>query len=333
MKKERLKYLDVAKALGIFFVYFGHYGTAGGYGYPFAYYSIPLFFFLSGCSEAMGKDMPILEAIKKKVKTILIPTLSFAIISIIVASIDLNSYGGVVSWIKIVVKGCIRNEFFAGGLWFLTCLFVMSIFFIFLKQTKSKVFMVIISLILTAVAETILPNNPRSAPSWIWNIDSAMVYFIYYVLGYVLFPYMNKLIADKTPKANRIKMAIGFGATIYGGVIFLGRNLLGWLRHIPVVGIFQYAITTTIVIIFFITVALVLEEFKLLQQIGRDTLFLCGSEYILKNCIEYLFTSLGCTIQFATPLAVYVWVGFLLVVATKWVIPIEKVIFRKLKLI
>lgn len=333
MKKERLRYLDVARALGIFFVYFGHYGTVGGYGYPFAYYSIPLFFFLSGCSEAMGKELSIADAIKKKVKSILMPWISFAIMSIAVMVIDLNSYDGIVNWIKLVVKGCIRNEFFAGGLWFLTCLFVMSVLFIFLKRTKSKVFMVIVSLAFTAAAETILPNNPRSAPSLLWNVDSAMVYFVYYVLGYVMLPYMKNFIGDATPKAKILKIIICIGATTYSGIMFLGRDLLGWLRHIPVVATFQYVISSMIVITFFIVAALVLEEFELLQQIGRDTLFLCGSEFIVKTCIGYFFTNLGLTIQFSTPMAVYVWAGLLLVVSTKWIIPIEKAIFKKLKLI
>ena len=333
MKKERLKYLDVARALGIFFVYFGHYGNTGGYGYPFAYYSIPLFFFLAGCSESMGKDMPVVKAIKKKAKTILIPWISFAIMSIAVMVIDLNSYGGIISWVKPVIKGCIRNEFFAGGLWFLTCLFVMSVIFIFLKKSKSKIFMLIVGLIFTAVAETLLPNNPRSMPSFLWNIDSAMVYFIYYILGYIMLPHINKIIADTSTKAMVLKGIIGIGATIYSGLMFIGRDLLGWIRHIPIIEVFQYVISSIVVIIFFIVISLVLEEFELLQQIGRDTLFLCGSEFMLKTCIEYFFTNFGFTIQFTTPIAVYIWAGFLLVVATKWIIPIEKTIFKKIRII
>ena len=333
MKKERLRYLDVARALGIFFVYFGHYGTAGGYGYPVAYYSIPLFFFLSGCSEGMAKDLSIVDTIRKKVKTILIPWLSFAIMSIAVMIIDLNSYGGIINWVKPVIKGCIRNEFFAGGLWFLTCLFVISVLFVFLKKIKSKMVMLIASLILTAVAETLLPSNPRSNPSWIWNIDSAMAYFVYYVLGYIAFPYMNKLIKDTSLKAKFWKKVIAVGAVVYTGIIFIGRDLLGWLRHIPVIATFRYMITTIIVIVFFIVVALVLEEFEILQQIGRDTLFLCGSEFMIKTCIDYFFTNLGFTIQFTTPLSVYIWAGLVLVVAVKWIIPVEKAIFKKLRLI
>lgn len=45
MSKRRIYYLDVAKAFGIFAVYFLHLGTVGGHGYSFAFYSVPLFFF------------------------------------------------------------------------------------------------------------------------------------------------------------------------------------------------------------------------------------------------------------------------------------------------
>ena len=160
-----------------------------------------------------------------------------------------------------------------------------------------------------------------------------MCYFVYYVLGYIAFPYMNKLIKDTSLKAKFWKKVIAVGAVVYTGIIFIGRDLLGWLRHIPVIATFRYMITTIIVIVFFIVVALVLEEFEILQQIGRDTLFLCGSEFMIKTCIDYFFTNLGFTIQFTTPLSVYIWAGLVLVVAVKWIIPVEKAIFKKLRLI
>lgn len=54
---KRIEYLDVAKALGIFSIYVLHFGSDGGYGYLFAFYSVALFFFISGCSESMSRQI------------------------------------------------------------------------------------------------------------------------------------------------------------------------------------------------------------------------------------------------------------------------------------
>jgi len=57
--KERINYLDVAKFIGIFCIYLGHFGTYAGAAYPFVFtFHVPLFFFLSGCSETMSREVP-----------------------------------------------------------------------------------------------------------------------------------------------------------------------------------------------------------------------------------------------------------------------------------
>ena len=55
--KERIKYLDIAKFIGIFCIYLGHFGEQAGYAYNFVFwFHVPLFFFLSGISETFSKD-------------------------------------------------------------------------------------------------------------------------------------------------------------------------------------------------------------------------------------------------------------------------------------
>lgn len=66
---ERIKYIDIAKGIGIFLVVLGHVSTnvtLGGYIYSF---HMPLFFFLSGLTARFTSE----DFLIKKLKTLLIP--------------------------------------------------------------------------------------------------------------------------------------------------------------------------------------------------------------------------------------------------------------------
>ena len=46
MKPQRIAWLDVAKAIGIYAIYLGHFGDAAGPAYKFVFqFHVPLFFF------------------------------------------------------------------------------------------------------------------------------------------------------------------------------------------------------------------------------------------------------------------------------------------------
>lgn len=131
MKSKRVEWVDIAKLIGMFAIYLGHFGTAAGLSYPFVFsFHVPLFFFISGCVSNYERDCSVKEYLLKKFKRILIPFYGFASLSIII-NVVLNDadLGDIKQWLWLVIKGCIRNTFFASGLWFLSCLFVMEIVF------------------------------------------------------------------------------------------------------------------------------------------------------------------------------------------------------------
>ena len=48
----RVVWLDVARAIGIYAIYLGHFGEAAGPAYRFVFqFHVPLFFFLGGCKK------------------------------------------------------------------------------------------------------------------------------------------------------------------------------------------------------------------------------------------------------------------------------------------
>ena len=72
--QERIKWINMAKFFGIFAIYVGHFGAAAGNAYDFVFaFHVPLFFFLSGCTERLSSEKNLGKYLMKKVKTILLP--------------------------------------------------------------------------------------------------------------------------------------------------------------------------------------------------------------------------------------------------------------------
>lgn len=79
----RVAWLDVARAIGIYAIYLGHFGEEAGPAYRFVFqFHVPLFFFLSGCAETYNKEEAVFGNLKRNVKTILLPAYFFAVLSL-----------------------------------------------------------------------------------------------------------------------------------------------------------------------------------------------------------------------------------------------------------
>ena len=75
---RRIKWIDVARCLGIFAVFLGHFGQDAGRMTNFLYtHHVALFFFLSGCM-APRDDSTLPTQIKKTTTGLVLPRLTFA---------------------------------------------------------------------------------------------------------------------------------------------------------------------------------------------------------------------------------------------------------------
>lgn len=331
--KQRINYLDIAKALGMVAVYFAHYGSQGGYGYAFAFYSIPLFFFISGWTDGMMGEMKTREYLQKKVRMILVPYFIFAVLSIGVHILKINTLEFTKIWGLQVIKGCIRNTFFAGTMWFLSCLFVISFIFAFVRRIQSRAGIIMISILFYLLAAVVLPNRPAYSPSWIWNIDSAMEYISYYAFGYVFSPIIMKIIDSSRKKDVIIKGGAAFAALLYSMAIFLGYDLLGFLSGNRIGMVFHDMFANILVILAWLTISCILQDIKILQEIGKNTLFLCGSEWMIKEGVDAFFSLFGIEILITTPLSLYILSFVLVVFCVKCIVPIEKKILKRLRIL
>ena len=52
---KRIHWIDVARFLGIYFIFIGHFGDSAGYSFKYFYtFHVPMFFFLSGCTKNLS---------------------------------------------------------------------------------------------------------------------------------------------------------------------------------------------------------------------------------------------------------------------------------------
>ena len=326
MAKERINWLDVLKCIGIIEIFFGHLGLTSSYLWAFVWtHHVPLFFFASGCIVSHEK-VPIKCVLLKKVKTLLIPWLCFALFSTVLYAIENNIEArSLLNILFLLLKGCIRNSFIAGSLWFLTCLFVICIVFELIKRLKNNILIFSICFGLFIVSETALPFRPAVQPSWIWNIDSAMYYIVYYALGYVMFPIINKLLNLQNNSLKRfVFLFSGLASFFFCIAVYFKKNPLKLIGNKPPITSIINLITSLIIIWALICFSVLLQNNNLLSKLGQNTLYACGNEYIITSLIECLFTALGLKFTISNSLCGLLYTLFMLLIIWKVLTPPEQ---------
>jgi len=329
---KRIAWIDVLKFLGIVSIYFWHLGEGLGRSYEFILrYHVPLFFFISGCTEALQKQTSFVDYAKKKVKMVLVPFFFFAVISMFLVIIyEKCNIELIKLMLKQIVYGGLRNQIFAYSLWFLTCLFVMSILFQLIKCLKKRSLIFIAGIILYVFAARFMPYKPNMVPMIPYNADCALYYLVYYCTGYCVFPKLQKFLEKEGKKKSFFVAGTGVVCGIYAGFLFVGMDLLSVLEKIPVVRIMHPFVTAILLIWVNLVVALFLQKWRFLQKIGEETLYLCGSEFLIKTLAIGGLSFLGIGIDFTNPIIGMGYVLVLLLLVHFLLVPIEKWMHNKI---
>lgn len=330
ISKTRIQWLDVMKCFGIFAIYLGHFGPESGYSHDFVFtHHVTLFFFVSGCTEALSRNNKQIRIyLSQKVKNILVPYFLFALLSIIVYELSENApAAGIRKELIRMIKGAVRNQFCAGALWFLTCLFVVQVMFILLNSICPKWALLFVSGILAYFSFFVMVPPLITNPRWFYNVDSAHYYFFYYVLGYLLFPYMEKIFRDirkyKIPVALTSIICLIYAALLF----FRNGHLTEWLLR-PVWGSILYNVQPLLIIWLYAVVSRWLQDVRIFNEIGKNTLYLCGSEYLATTGINTALQSLGLTVQIISPMTAYIYSAILIWVGIRVLVPLEKKLFH-----
>ena len=318
--KTRIAYLDIAKFIGIFSIYLGHYHVYAGFAYPFVFtFHVALFFFLSGCSERLSKPLSPGKYIIRNIRTLLVPYCLFAVMSIAFNAIRFDTYTKLVPDLLLVAKGCAREQFYAGSLWFFTCLFVVRLLFYFLKRwVKCLWGVVLICAGLCVTARCLLQSRLP------FNIDSAFQYILAYAFGYLCFPVVQKWFSwDRDIKRASCLMAAAI-TSLCAVMVFFGKDfLMARLEGTRLEYIYVIA-RTGILILWVLVISRCVEQSPLMEKLGRDTLYLCGSEYIVKETFQTSLPMIGLQFDLPNPWTAYLCAFAMLMLCWYTLVPVEK---------
>lgn len=328
MEKTRIECVDILKLLGIIAIFCGHLGEGTGRLHDFVfYYHVPLFFFASGIFAGSSKELSFKDTVKKRFGQVMIPYafLVFINMGIIILTSD-KDFITYLKYIKQFLFG-IRNQIAASSLWFFPCIFVTGVIFEVLRRLlKRNVLILSASVALYFISIMLFPNRPDIQPSWIWNIDSACYYLIYYSLGYVLRTRLFR------PADKKIFWMIGTALlTGYVVSVYLQEDIIGSVlnRVIPGVDMIYPVVRAMLIIFFNLILAKILEGFHSLSYAGTQTLWLCGNETIVKKILEAAASWGGIHIEIAGALPAIIYAAVMTAVVLKVLLPIEKKLYRK----
>lgn len=332
--KSRISWLDTAKCLGMFMIYLGHFGEASGRGYEFVFnFHVALFVFLSGCSENLTKKRSILGTIKNSAKNIMIPFYFYAMLSTIInvvvndATIDKAT---ILNYFLLILQGCIRNSFFAPGLWFLSCIFLMKIIFSVLYKFVNKWIILGISVVMFLISICIIDPIPVVTPHGIYNWDSVMYYFLMYAIGFILFPYLEKLL-DSTDYRKYAVITIMTVCTVaYSATVYFEHDIFSPFYGTTEISLFSVKqISALLMILATVFISYWLRNIAIMNDLGRDTLNLCGSEWIIKTVLPTLLSIFGINVNLSNPLQTYLYCAVCMYLAYKIVSPAVHTILNK----
>lgn len=330
--KSRINWLDTARFLGIFCIYLGHFAEDAGLSYPFVFvFHVPLFFFLSGCTESMGSPATFPSYVWKNVRRLLIPFYFFALLPLLFFYLQLDYIANLANNLKLVAMGVIRNSYLAGSVWFLSCLFVIKCLFFLIRRLAKKPVLVagicILLFLFSLFAFTpSMPNNPH----WLYNVDSALYYILYYMLGFYCFPWLRNFLSLDSPRKKVLGGVLFLLCTLYAVTTLFNENTEALTHNYSLPFSFLRLLASFILIAFILGLAKLLEDVSLFVALGRDTLYLCGSEYIIKALLPLIPQLVGLSLTLPNPLCTYIYTMILLVVCQYTLVPIEKKILKKI---
>lgn len=320
---KRVPWVDVLKFLGIFTVYLGHFGEEAGKLYPYVYtYHVPLFFFVSGFFADAKKGETFFSFVKKKFKTLMVPYFVFVALSVVMHAIQYDMAVEPLLYEMQRYAFAVRNTLLHSSLWFFSCLFVVSVLYrLILMITKRKWIVLAISMATACFFQI-------NQPAWFWNMDSALIYLVYYALGNICFSdirtYRYSYFRVKGRLVYILLVLLSFliaVKTYFFGSLYLILKVLD--IHLPKQAEAFFTVFNTSILLFAnIQLAFFLERINLFRNVGKETLLMCGAEFITKNLLLSSFAMLGINIRLDTPLITVLYTVLCIAVSYKIFVPL-----------
>ena len=241
-KKPRIEYIDLAKGICITLVVCFHltlfYDTSLPFDHFFKSFRMPLYFFLSGCFFKAYEGFS--GFVKRKINKLLIPFVFFYVVGSFLIPNFLAHCGIRYRYLPMsqMFHAFLDENYPAGQIWFLLCLFEINIIFyiIYMLSSRFKKRTLVIALIslLFGAFGIILCFIGFDIPA---NLDSAMSALPFFAVGYVIFRHTDMLKPNRFDRYLPLMIIVAFGLVymIRPRVSFLENHFYGnsWLIVYP----------------------------------------------------------------------------------------------------
>ncbi|NPV90428.1 MAG: acyltransferase family protein [Firmicutes bacterium] len=260
--KERDRWLDIGKGLGILLVVVGHSGKVV-HGYMFYWAIMPLFMVASGYLFRPVSSWPEFRLMAlKRAQQLLIPYLACLFV------ITLGRYGlqalqgnhDVIWYVKDLAITLFGGRVLRGpytAFWFITCLFATQILFaaitVMFKEKRHQIIIIAVMYV-AAHLEAMIPAVRAEIIKIPWNIDVSLMAIAFFSIGYYLKPYLKKIPIRITAVLTAVS------------AVLLGLNVMGYFEYTMDM---KYVAYDHIVLDFILTNVLVFAVFGLFQLIDH----------------------------------------------------------------
>lgn len=276
--KARVSWIDTLRTISIFSVVIIHTGRVPE---AFALYTssfyMPVFFFISGLfvKESI-KSQPFIDYLKTRAQRLLIPYLTFGIVSYILWIFLIGKLKGDDLPANPLLHFFANTIYGVGGygwlehnitLWFFPCLLVVELLFFFVIQISSRRLLIATLLALSVVGYSYFYIFDIASFRLPFGIDIALTAVVFYGLGYLVQPY----ILDPSAKAWYAPPATALGAVSY--IVFSNLNkgsafVVGGFGE----NYFYFYLAALSGIFFWMQIARMIKPNQLFEQIGQNTL-------------------------------------------------------------
>jgi acyltransferase len=328
MNNQRIKWVDIIKGIGIMLVVVGHsnwifaQATTTMFIQKYIYsFHMPLFFFLSGYLFVKEKYPSFKKFLITKVRTLLMPYLFFAVLSILFDivlrlkdNIELISFKESLIQILYLKDKVGWNE----PLWYLACLFIVEIMFYFICRIKAKTTKVFTLLICMVVGYSLCLINDLVLP---WGIGVALTALIFYAIGSYT---KNNKFAGRLILQNKTVFFICLTiSVIIGGVL----NTIV-IMYYTMYGNFVYFYIASITgIVSYVQLSQFISNHNMMANIfgyfGRNSLVILCTHYFVFKVLQSI-NILNSTFENYIPIKGYVYALITLVISIPAIFIMDK---------
>jgi len=210
---NRIQWIDASKGIGIFLVVIGHTMLQGELRGQIYAFHMPLFFFMSGFLFSNRKYPHLKGFIQAKAKSLLIPYVSFSVISILLMKMFELEVIDIPNLIQTFLLSERNGIYFNQPLWFLTSLFTIEIiFYLLVKYVKKMSFIMLLTMEMSLFSVTVL-DAAAGTNILPWSFDQSLYFLFYFSMGYML-----KTSKTLTGSLKKSPLLIG-ASTLY--IVFL----------------------------------------------------------------------------------------------------------------